>query len=192
MLRATLPFGLLLPIGMVGLALGLAPETRRRFALIWLFTLFAVGALLGSLVLSRYRLPLAGALLPAAGYALAWMVGEAHRGALHKVGRAVASYGLLALVVYSPILKANHPYNFRYRGTDYFVAEKIYMERQEYDRAAAELERLLGNIQGDSRYRRLDFYTRRRLLEINFIRDLERALEAPPAKPAPPSAGDRR
>ncbi len=48
-LRATLPFGLLLPIGLVGLALGLAPETRRRFALIWLFTLFSVGALLGSL-----------------------------------------------------------------------------------------------------------------------------------------------
>ncbi len=67
------------------------------------------------------------------------------------------------------------------------------MDREEYDRAAAELERLLGNIQGDSRYRKLDFYTRRRLSEINFIRDLERALEAPPAKPAPqPSAGDRR
>ena len=37
-LRATLPFGLLLPIGLVGLALGLAPGTRRRFALIWIFT----------------------------------------------------------------------------------------------------------------------------------------------------------
>ncbi len=34
---------------------------------------------------------------------------------------------------------------------------------------------------------------RRRLWEINFLRDLERAVGAPPAKPAPqPSAGDRR
>ncbi len=191
-LRATLPFGLLLPIGLVGLALGLAPETRRRFALIWLFTLFAVGALLGSFVLSRYRLPLAGALIPAAGYAVAWMVERARAGALHKVGGAVASYGLLALVVYSPILKPDLAYNYRYRGTDYFVAWKFYMEREEYDRAAAELERLLGNIQGDSRYRDLDRHARNWLWEIDFFRDLERALEAPPAKPAPPSAGDRR
>jgi len=193
-LRVTLPFGLLLPIGLVGLALGLAPETRRRFALIWLFTLFAVGALLGSFVLSRYRLPLAGALIPAAGYALAWMVERARAGALHKVGGAVAAYTILALVVYTfPILKPNLPYNYRYRFTDYSVAARIYQEREEYDRAAAEFERLLGNIQGDSRHRELDLHIRRRLWEINFLRDLERAVGAPPAKPAPqPSAGDRR
>ncbi len=194
-LRATLPFGLLLPIGLVGLALGLAPETRRRFALIWLFTLFAVGTLLGSLVLSRYRLPLAGALIPAAGYALAWMVERARAGALHKVGGAVATYGLLTIVVYSPIFHPRSPHLFYlhyHRQAEYFYAEKIYMDREEYDRAAAELERLLGNIQEDSRYWTLDSYTRRRLSDINFIRDLERALEAPPAKPAPPSAGDRR
>jgi len=193
-LRATLPFGLLFPIGLVGLALGLAPETRRRFALIWLFTLFAVGALLGSYVLSRYRLPLVGALIPAAGYALAWMVERARAGALHKVGGAVAAYGLLTIVFYSPIFHPRSPhlyYIYYNRPTEYFVAARIYQEREEYDRAAAELERLLGNIQGDSRYRALDLYTRRMLWDI--IRDLERAAEAPPAKPAPqPSAGDRR
>ncbi|MCH7769385.1 MAG: glycosyltransferase family 39 protein [Nitrospinae bacterium] len=186
-LRATLPFGLLLPIGLVGLALGLAPETRRRFALIWLFTLFAVGALLGSFVLSRYRLPLAGALIPAAGYALAWMVERARAGALHKVGGAVAAYGLLTIVVYFTTFHLSLT-----RPTDYFVAARIYQEREEYDRAAAEIERLLGNIQGDRRYWTLDLYARRRLWEINFLRDLERAVEAPSAKPAPPSAGDRR
>lgn len=141
-LRFTLTYGLVFPLGLAGLVLSLADW--RRHALLLLYTLSTLAGLLLTIVLARYRLVLIPALLVFGAAALvAWI--DAIRSRRHGFafacsGMTVAAVAFQHLIAPIPLLRTNLAITVH--GPEYMSAATLYGDRGEFDRAVEEMRRL--------------------------------------------------
>lgn len=142
-LRFTLRYGILLPLGLAGVVVALRQWRRHR-----LLALYGLATVLGLMVvniLGRYRLVLVPVLI---AYGAAGMVWWGRAAWTRQVARATAYVGLVSalaviqhllapLAGYTPIL------------SEYAISAHIYAAERRFDRAVAEMERLQSRIGGN-------------------------------------------
>jgi hypothetical protein len=141
-LRLTLTYGIIFPLGLAGFVLSL--RVWRRHALLICYGLAAVGSLMSTIILARFRLLLAPVLIiyGAVGLVSFWEAARARRiaeGVTYAcllTGVAVSQH----LVVPIPALRDMHP--IAVHRPEYLLAALIYAHDGHFDRAVAEVERL--------------------------------------------------
>ncbi len=185
-LRLTLGYGLVLPLGLAGLALSLTEWRRHVLLLLYGSTMF--GALMFSSIVARYRMVLVPVLiLYGASGIVRW--GRALRGRRPApaigylalvAGFALAQHRLLAL----PEWRVESAVHLQ----EYNLSAKVYADAGQYDRAVAEMERLAGrareqgvlaDIVADASLRQGDFRVMwaRQLLEQGKREEARRQVE---------------
>jgi tetratricopeptide (TPR) repeat protein len=135
-------------LGLVGLALALYASTREadaRAALLVCFVAATLAVFLLAHVNSRYRQPLAMALLMLCGLAVSW---GWRRGAMAGGSVAVAALLLLLLLPKGP------PEGYGYgRPAEYVLAARLYQQRGDPDGAEAELRAAISAARAEEIYR---------------------------------------
>ena len=135
LLRLSLHFGAVLPLGLIGLWLDRRYAAQHR--ILWYFLVAGVWGLMFSTIVARYRLPLVAVLLVYAGVTVDWagrqIAGGRWRAALAAgvaaIGIAVASASLLG-----PVARRQ-----RYRATEFTLAGQVYYRHGQAERAFEEL-----------------------------------------------------
>lgn len=135
LLRLSLHFGAVLPLGLIGLWLDRRYAAQHR--ILWYFLVAGVGGLMFSTIVARYRLPLVAVLLVYAGVTVDWagrqIAGGRWRAALAAgvaaIGIAVASASLLGAVARRQ----------RYRADEFMLAGQVYYRHGQAERAFEEL-----------------------------------------------------
>src|SRR5439155_7398589 len=141
-LTLTLTYGLIFPLGLAGFLLSL--RRWRRHLLLMLYAVAALGGLMSTIILARFRLVLATVLVVYAGAGLCWLFARLRS---LRLGSAAAFAGLLAGLAVLQHLVLPLP-DLRLRSataiypTDYLVAAHIYVQDGQFDRALAEIQRL--------------------------------------------------
>ncbi len=140
-LRLTLTYGMVLPLGLAGFLLSL--RICRRHALLTLYGLSAVGGLLSTIILARFRLVLVPVLIVygAAGLVWLWEAARAHWTARVVYASLLAAFATLQHLVL-PIPELREKPGITIHPQDYLVAAHIYAQDGRPDRAVAEIERL--------------------------------------------------
>ena len=141
-LRLTLTYGIIFPLGLAGCVLSL--RVWRRHGLLICYALATVGSLMSTIVLARFRLLLASVLIVygAAGLVSFWEAARARRiaeGVTYAsllIGVAVSQH----LVLPIPALRDMH--RIAVHRPEYLLAAQIYAHDGHFDRAVAEIERL--------------------------------------------------
>jgi 4-amino-4-deoxy-L-arabinose transferase-like glycosyltransferase len=136
-LRFTLGFGILFPLGAAGLAV--FARRRRALSLLLAYSACALLGLVYSVVHARYRLALVPPLLVLGAAFLVWMFDQLRARHLRTAALGVGLVALLALTQHALALVPRSDYA---RPQEYFMAAAIYEGRRQWDRAAAEMERL--------------------------------------------------
>jgi 4-amino-4-deoxy-L-arabinose transferase-like glycosyltransferase len=137
-LRFTLRYGFIFPLGIAGLLLSL--PTWRGQRLLYLYMLAALGGLLFSVTLGRYRLVLVPGLTL---YAAAFLVWLSHTVSDKQVLRALGGLGAvvgvaLAQQLWLPLAKPEQ----YVRPHEYLLSAQVYASEGRLDRSVAELDRL--------------------------------------------------
>src|SRR5439155_1230613 len=122
LLRLSLHFGAVLPLGLIGLWLDRRHAARHR--ILWYFLVAGVCGLVCFTIVARYRLPLVAVLLVYAGVTVDWaarqIAGGRWRAALAAgvaaIGIAVASASLLGTIARRQ----------RYRADEFMLAGQVY------------------------------------------------------------------
>ena len=135
LLRLSLHFGAVLPLGLIGLWLDRRYAAQHR--ILWYFLVAGVWGLMFSTIVARYRLPLVAVLLVYAGVTVDWagrqIAGGRWRAALAAgvaaIGIAVASASLLGAVARRQ----------RYRADEFMLAGQVYYRHGQAERAFEEL-----------------------------------------------------
>jgi len=142
-LRLTLRYGFIFPLGAAGLLVSL--PTWKRHRLIYIYLAAVVGALLFAMVQERYRLTLVPVLILFAAALFIWLADALRR----KQGtRVLVSLGLVLGItmtqqVWIPLLKKSMGYGKGYGwGRQFLAAAKVYESEGQFDRAVAEMVRL--------------------------------------------------
>jgi len=146
---ATLPtYGVLVPLGVVGLALGLvvAPAPRRRLAPLLPASLALFVPLMATVPLSRYRVPLAVFWFPFAGFALtqiASCVQQRRWGMTSSVVAGLVAVGSISLWLEPHLgVDAGQLTNLRYRSPEFQLAAGAYAKADRPQDAAREWRQL--------------------------------------------------
>jgi tetratricopeptide (TPR) repeat protein len=141
-LRFTLTYGMIFPLGLAGFVLSL--RVWRRHVLLILYALTTVAALMSTIILARFRLVLVPVLII---YAAAGLVafGDAVRARRGSDGATyLALWAGVALtqhfVLPIPALREQHA--IAIHRPEYLLAADIYARQGRPDRALAEIERL--------------------------------------------------
>jgi hypothetical protein len=141
-LRFTLRYGLIFPLGVAGFLLSL--KRWRTHVLLALYGLSTLGALMGTIVLARYRLTLVPALIVYAAFGAVWLFdavrARAAASAIGYVGLIAAVGALHHLVLPIPSLRDDAA--IAIHSPEYLFVAQMYAKRGQFDRAAAEMERL--------------------------------------------------
>lgn len=141
-LRLTLTYGLIFPIGVAGIILSL--RTPSRHGLLLLYGLSILAGQLVTIVLARYRLALVPVLIIYGAFALVRIVDAVRRRewttALASTALITASAVLSHLV--SPIPGLRTDLATAHHFLEYFHSAKLYGSKKEYERAAVELARM--------------------------------------------------
>jgi hypothetical protein len=149
-LRALPGFGLVLPLGAVGLALAL--RSWRRHLLLILYAGVVVASIAVSLPLARYRLPLAIVAIAYAGIAVAALA-DAARGRRREalaIAAAIATVALVQRFVLAvPELRSSGWMAMYGAGVEHRTAAAIYRADGDAARAAEEIARLRARVTGD-------------------------------------------
>ena len=135
LLRLSLHFGAVLPLGLIGLWLDRRYAAQHR--ILWYFLVAGVWGLMFSTIVARYRLPLVAVLLVYAGVTVDWagrqIAGGRWRAALAAgvaaIGIAVPSASLLG-----PVARRH-----RYRADEFMLAGQVYYRHGQAERAFEEL-----------------------------------------------------
>ena len=135
LLRLSLHFGAVLPLGLIGLWLDRRYAAQHR--ILWYFLVAGVWGLMFSTIVARYRLPLVAVLLVYAGVTVDWaarqIAGGRWRAALAAgvaaIGIAVASASLLGTIARRQ----------RYRADEFMLAGQVYYRHGQAERAFEEL-----------------------------------------------------
>ena len=135
LLRLSLHFGAVLPLGLIGLWLDRRHAARHR--ILWYFLVAGVCGLVCFTIVARYRLPLVAVLLVYAGVTVDWaarqIAGGRWRAALAAgvaaIGIAVASASLLGTIARRQ----------RYRADEFMLAGQVYYRHGQAERAFEEL-----------------------------------------------------
>ncbi len=130
-------FGLLAPLGMVGLGLALADRRRRLLALF--FISYTVSVVL-FFVLARYRLPTVPVLAIGASYAVIGTYDRARAGAARMVASVAVAAALLAILVNANLYSVDREKPF---AQIHYRLGIIYGERGDMGEAVAEYERAI-------------------------------------------------
>src|SRR6185295_4781853 len=141
-LRVTLRYGLIFPIGLAGIFLTI--RTLPRHSLLLLYGLSIVAGQLLTIVLARYRLALVPVLIIYGAVALVHLVDAARlRQRTAALGDAalIAAAWILAYFI-SPIPSLRTDFGTAHHALEYFNSTKLYGSRREYERAATELVRM--------------------------------------------------
>jgi len=143
-LRGTLGYGIVFPLGLAGFLLLL--RAWRRHLLVFLYGGATVGGLMAVPIMARYRLMLVPVLIL---YAAALLIRLADavrdrslRPALGILGLIIA--GVLAQQVVLPI--AGDAWH-RVHSPDFLASAFLYAQAKQFDRAAAEMSQLLDKVQ---------------------------------------------
>ncbi len=141
-----------LPVAAFGLTgLGLSLRGVRREpgrALLPLFILSCIALFLLAHVVSRYRQPMAMALLILAGYAVARVAGAA-RATRYAPAAAIVGAGLLVML----LLPWSPPSDYGYvRPSEFIIAADLYVERGQTDRAVGEIDALIAGARHDEQF----------------------------------------
>lgn len=98
-------FGLIAPLGLLGLAV-LWRQTGN-----WLLAALVAGSMLSVVLFynfGRYRLPVVAFLIPAAAFGVVWMLQAFREGRFHQLGVCVAAVLALVLFVRLPVVSAEY------------------------------------------------------------------------------------
>lgn len=158
-LRPTLRYGVILPLGVAGFLLSLG--AWRRHLLLALYGLFTVGGMMIAIILARYRLVVVPVLIVYGAAGLVWLF-EALR--KRETAKTMTFLGLLVglAVVQHLLLPFWHlrdiPY-YTLHHSDYFFAAQIYASEARPDRAVAELERLQARVRQRPGFARVAYET---------------------------------
>jgi hypothetical protein len=141
-LRLTLTYGLIFPIGVVGMLASLRP--RGAQALVLLYALAAFAGVMSAIIVARYRLVLVPLLLVygAAALVCLWDLGRERR--LGRLGGGLALVTAVAVAqhVAAPIPAVHaHPVVTIF-GVEYTLSAQFYAGEGRFDRAVAEIVRL--------------------------------------------------
>ena len=181
-LRLTLSYGVIFPLGLAGFVLSLG--VWRRHLLLALYGLCTTGGLVATTIVARYRLTIVPVLIiyGAAGLIWMWEVIRARRvgGGVTYVCLLLGFVTLQQLVLPIPTLRENP--SFVIYPSEYLVAADIYARDGRLDLAVREVERLEARAAERAELRR----ARRRGVAIR--QRLPDAL----GEPAPGSREDRR
>jgi tetratricopeptide (TPR) repeat protein len=151
-LRFTIRYAVVFPLGVAGLLLSLSAPRRHR--LVHLYLAATLGALLFSMVQERYRLMLVPVLILYGAAFLVWLA-DAIRG--RHVGRVVAALGVVLAVlllqqVALPVLKRSMGYGKGPGwGRQFLAAARVYEAEGRLDRAVEEIVRLRARSRQDAR-----------------------------------------
>ncbi len=137
-LRFTLRYGLIFPLGMAGIFLSVSAWRRQR--LLYLYLPAALAGPLLAMVLSRYRLVLVPVLILYAAALLLWVYDAARE---RNIARTLGGLGLvlgvgIAQHLWLPLRSAEE----YVRPHEYRLASMVYASEGRFDRAVAEIERL--------------------------------------------------
>ena len=135
LLRLSLHFGAVLPLGLIGLWLDSRYAAQHR--ILWYFLVAGVSGLMFSTIVARYRLPLVAVLLVYAGVTVDWAARQIAGGrwratlpaGVAAIGIAVASASLLG-----PVARRH-----RYRADEFMLAGQVYYRHGQAERAFEEL-----------------------------------------------------
>jgi tetratricopeptide (TPR) repeat protein len=142
LLRLTLTYGMVFPLGLTGFVLSL--RSWRRHLLLILYALTTLATLMSTIILARFRLTLASVLIIYVAVGLAWLWEALNARRITDV----MTYGALLtgmvvtqhLVLPIPTLR-EMPATAVY-PPEYFLAAHVYARDGRFDRAVAEIERL--------------------------------------------------
>jgi hypothetical protein len=148
-LRGTLGYGIVFPLGLAGFLLSL--RAWRRHVLVALYGLTMVGGLMAVPILARYRLVLVPVLLLYAAVLLVSLSDALRERNAHRV---IGTLGLMlaASLVQHVIVPLDERTKDRVHAPDYLGAARVYAEDDQFDRAANEMRRLLDKAQRSPRY----------------------------------------
>jgi hypothetical protein len=148
-LRGTLGYGIVFPLGLAGFFLSL--RAWRRHVLVALYGLTMVGGLMAVPILARYRLILVPVLLLYAAVLLVSLSDALRERNAHRV---IGTLGLMlaASLVQHVIVPLDERTKDRVHALDYLGAARVYAEDDQFDRAANEMRRLLDKAQRSPRH----------------------------------------
>jgi hypothetical protein len=141
-LRWSLTWGLLFPFGVTGVVWAFG--RWREQSLLALYVFFQVAGILGTVVIGRYRLPLAIAFFACGSFGLLQLFGALRR----RHWAPVATYGslVLGLVIvqhaWAPIPEVRKNHRWAIDSAEHACLATAYAEQGRPDRAVPELERL--------------------------------------------------
>ncbi len=141
-LRLTLTYGIVFPLGLAGLAISL--QSWRRYLLLILYGLCTTAGLLGTTIIARYRITIAPVLIVYSAVGLVWLWDAVRqRRAVRGVtyGMLVLAFAFLQHSVLALAFLRDQPAIAIY-PVEYLVAADIYVHEGRPDRAVAEIERL--------------------------------------------------
>ena len=151
-LRFTLRYGFLFPLGVAGFLLSL--PTLRQHALGTLYLLGATGGLLITIVLARYRLEFASGLILYAAAFLERFLEAARRRRVREVVIGVIVVALLALGQQAILPLGSEVKDYVFPN-DYTGSAAVYAERGQFARAVAEIDRALAKVEQHPEYQLL-------------------------------------
>jgi hypothetical protein len=148
-LRGTLGYGTIFPLGLAGFLLSL--RAWRRHVLVAVYGLTMVGGLMAVPILARYRLVLVPVLLLYAAVLLVSLSDALRERNAHRV---IGTLGLMlaASLVQHVIVPLDERTKDRVHTPDYLGAARVYAEDNQFDRAANEMRRLLDKAQRSPRH----------------------------------------
>jgi len=135
LLRLSLHFGAVLPLGLIGLWLDRRQAARHR--ILWYFLVAGVCGLMFSTIVARYRLPLVAVLLVYAGVTVDWAARQTAGGrwrAALLAGVAAIGIAVASASVLGPVARRE-----RYRADEFLLAGEVYYRHGDTQRAFEEL-----------------------------------------------------
>lgn len=141
-LRFTLRYGLIFPLGLAGLILSL--RVWRPHLLLMLYALSSLVGLMTTMILGRFRLVLVPVLILYGAAGLVWLF-DAMRA--RRIGGGISYAGLFLGVaalqhLVLPIAEVRDMDRLTVHRPEYLLAASIYAQDGEFERAVAEIERL--------------------------------------------------
>src|SRR5262249_39138458 len=141
-LHITLTYGMIFPLGLVGLVLSL-PAWRRH--LLWvLYGLATVASLMSTIILARFRLTLVPVLIIYAAAGLVWLWQSVRARRTTEIMTYVALLTGVAVTQHYvlPISALRELPSIAIYPQEYLIAASIYAQEGRFDRAVGEVERL--------------------------------------------------
>ena len=141
-LSLTIGYGLIFPIGVAGILLSL--KCMRTHGLLVLYGVSIIVGLLSAIVLGRYRLALVPVLIIYGAVTLVHLFDAVRQRKWNTAAIGVVMITALAIIqsVILPIPKLRTDLGTAHHYLEYFHSSKLYGERKEFERAAAELVRM--------------------------------------------------